>query len=158
MRRFVAFTLLLGLAFGVAVVLAKDKQAKYKNIEVKHFTTANGVDLPYGFSNGFYDGLRTALEKQKIADQVVEEGATVPDADAADSLVVEGTFTSFKKAGHTMASPGKLGWEINVYRKSDHTLIVTNTKGTETMPGWKEPQLEQGTSFYAAYDLKKDLK
>lgn len=74
------------------------------------------------------------------------------------SIVIEGKFTSYKPAGHTMGSPGKFGWEINVYRMSDHTMVTTNTKGTETMPGWKEDQLEKGTAFYAAYDIKKDLK
>jgi hypothetical protein len=161
MRRFVASilsVLLLGLAFGAAILWAKDQPAKYKNIEVTHFKVADGVTLPDGFTDGFYTYLREQLTKQKAADQVVADGATVPDADAADSIVLEGTFTSYKPAGRTMLSLGNLGWEINAYRKSDHSLIVTDNKGTATRPGWKEDQLEEGTAFYAAYDIKKDLK
>ncbi len=158
MRRFVSIAFLLGLACLVAGISAKDKGPQYKNIEVKHFTVADGVTLPPTFINGFYDNLRAQIEKDKLADQVLADGATVPDADAAKSIVIEGKFTFFKPAGHTMSSPGKFGWEINVYRMSDHTLITTDTRGTETMPGWKEDQLEKGTAFYAAYDIKKDLK
>jgi hypothetical protein len=158
MRRFVSIAVLFGLVAAIAGLSAKDKGPKYKNIEVKHFTNSDAVGLPPTFTNGFYDGLRAQLEKEKLADQVVEDGAAVPDADAADSIVIEGKFTSFKPAGRTMGSPGKLGWEINVYRKSDHTLITTDTKGCETMPGWKEAEVEKGTAFYAAYDIKKDLK
>ncbi len=158
MRRFVASVILIALAFGAGILMAKDEASKYKNIQVKHFTVADGVVLPDGFTDGFYTYLREQLTKQKAADQVLEDGATIPDADAADSIVVEGKFTSYKPAGHTMLSLGKLGWEINAYRKSDHSLIATDTKGTDTRPGWKEDQLEEGTAFYAAYDIKKDLK
>ncbi|MGA3136003.1 MAG: hypothetical protein ABSC88_08430 [Terracidiphilus sp.] len=158
MRRSVLIALLLGLFVGVANLSAKDSQPKYKNAEVKYFTNGDAVGLSQHFVNMFCDSLRAQLLKDKVAAQVVDEGAAVPEANAADSIVVEGKFTEFKKAGRTMASPGKMGWDINLYRKSDHSLITNVTGSDSTMPGWTEDQLAKGMAIRVSYLIKKALK
>jgi hypothetical protein len=86
MRRFALVALIpAAILLLTASLSARNNQPKYKTIEVKHFTKADGVDLSDVFINAFYDGVRAQLEKEKVADQVVADGAAVPDADAADS-------------------------------------------------------------------------
>jgi hypothetical protein len=123
MRRFFLITLLLGLC-GVANLSAKDNRTKYKYAEVKHFTNAEAVGMPQDLASKFYDLFRVRLVKDKVAAQTVDEGTVGPEADAADSIVVEGKFTEYKYPG-LRRDAGKVGYEINIYRKSDHSLITT---------------------------------
>ena len=41
------------------------------------------MGLSQDFVNSFYDGLREHLIKQGVANQIIDEGAMAPDADAA---------------------------------------------------------------------------
>ena len=100
-------------------------KTQFKTVEVKHFTQVDGLGLSQDFVNSFYDGLREYAPKAKIAEQVVDEGATVSDADAANSAVIEGKFTGYNKGG--FLSSGIVDMEIKLYRRSDHTLIKTIT-------------------------------
>jgi hypothetical protein len=125
MRRSIFIALLLGLFVGVASLSAKDNQAKFKVAEVKHFTDANAVGMPAGIASQIDDRFRVRLVKDKVAAQVVEEGAAVPEAEAADSIVVEGKFTEFKEPGRSRWNAGKVGFEIHIYHRSDHSLITT---------------------------------
>ena len=156
-RMLVPFALSLALVAGAARISAKDSQPpQYKNVEVKRFVVADGVSLTQNFVDIFRDTLGEELQKNDVAGEAVAEGTAVPDADAADSIVVEGKFTLFK-AARSMGSPGRFGWEINVYRKSDHTLITTLTRDF-AIPAWKEDQLAKGCAQQAAHDIKKGLK
>jgi hypothetical protein len=56
-----------------------------------------------------------------------------------------------------MASPGKMGWDINLYRKSDHSLITNVTGSDSTFPGWTEDQLAKGMAIRVSYLIKKAL-
>ncbi|MCX5848053.1 MAG: hypothetical protein NTW65_01195 [Deltaproteobacteria bacterium] len=98
-------------------------QPQFKTIEVKHFTQADGLVISQDFFNGFYDRFRKYLKELQVAGQIIEEGATMPDADAANAVVVEGKFTDYKNAGWFERAVVSL--EVNLYRKSDHTLIKT---------------------------------
>ncbi len=66
-------------------------------------------------------GLREGLQEYKVAHQAVGEGAAVSDADAVNSLVIEGKFTSLDKG----AIFTKLYMEIDIYRVTDHALVKT---------------------------------
>ncbi len=79
------------------------------------------------FVEEFSMGLREGLQKWKIARQAVGEGATVPDADAADSLSIEGKFTSLDRG----AIFTNLYMEIDIYRVSDHVLVKTITTNVQ---------------------------
>ena len=106
-------------------------KTQFKTVELKNFTQADGVVISQDFVNSFYDGLRENVQKAKIADQVVNEGAMVADADAANSAVIEGKFTEYVQSG--AFTWGWVGMEVKVYRKSDHTLIKTITQRAQTM-------------------------
>ena len=92
--------------------------------------------------------------------QLIEEGGTVADADVADSVVIEGKITDFKKAGKSMFSPGQLTMEINVYRRSDHSVVASTTPSVKLMPAYyKDDQtLAKLTGRWAADEIKKALK
>lgn len=152
--------LLLVLAVSISVGANGKGEMQFKTMELKHFTVAPGVDLWQDYPNLLYSELRTELEKKKIAVQVIEEGGTVADADVADSVVVEGKITEFKKAGHTMMSPGALTMEINVYRRADHSVVASTTPTVKLMPAYykDDETLAKLTGRWAADEIKKSLK
>lgn len=152
----------LGLIMPVAVavlfagnLLAQDVQLPLKTIEAKHFTQTEGLGLSQEFIDQFYEGLRTELPKTKVAEQVVEEGGTVADADAANSVVIEGKFLS-KKSGFV----GIVRAEINLYRRSDHNLIKTITPEIPYKPSPlnTDKTIGHSTGRRAAYEIMRALK
>jgi hypothetical protein len=124
MKRFIPFVLpACLLILGAGPLPAKESQLSFKTIVVQHFVNSNGTSLSPEFAGYFCDGLRDWLEKNKAASQVVEEGVTVAAADAADSLVIEGRFSSYQKG--SLFTLGKLEAEISIYRVSDHAVVKT---------------------------------
>lgn len=163
--RFAAVYLLLIFSLCVVNLPAKDKQLQFKTIEVKHFTLAEGVALPdkinpQEYLSLFYDELREKLEKDKLADQVLVEGATVPAADAADSIVLEGKIADFKKAGHTMMHPAVVTMEISLFHRADHSLITTVKPELKIIPAAyrNEKTFAKVTGGWTAGEVKKALK
>ena len=156
----VGCSLLLVLVVSLSLGAKSKGEMQFKTVEVKHFTVAQGVDLWGEYPNLLYGELRTELEKKKIAVQVVEEGGTVADADAADSIVVEGKVTDFKKAGHTMMHPGSLTMEINIYHRTDHSAVASTTPTLKLMPvAYSDDKtLAKVTGRWAADEIKKALK
>jgi hypothetical protein len=154
-KRLIVFAPLL-VAFLFAASLApQDVQLPLKTIEVKHFTQAEGLGLSQEFIDQFYEGLRTELPKTKVAGQVVEEGGPVADADAANSVVVEGKFLS-KKSGFV----GIVRAEINLYRRSNHNLIKTITPEIPYKPSPlnTDKTIGHSTGRRAAYEIQRALK
>jgi len=143
----------------VPVATVKTVDGKFKAIEVKHFSQVDGLGRSQVFVNSFYDGLREGLTKLKIADQVVDEGALVTEADAANSVVVEGRFTEYKEGGF-LAGPGKVGLEIKLSRKSDHALITTITPRVpfKSSPLNTDMIVGKVTGQRTAYEIKNALK
>lgn len=165
MRRFVSIVLFLGIFTGVGHLSAKDNQAKYKYAEVKHFTNAEAVGMPQDFANDFHKRFSIRLVKDKVVVETVEEGAAVPAEDAADSIVVEGKFTEFNRSGHCALKrcDGHIGYEINIYRKSDHSLIATvshvcNVRGDAYGLYWKTGGGVDDSTRDASGQIKKALK
>jgi len=157
MKRLALF-LLLVCGLSVVNLSAKDSAPVFKAVEVKHFAQGDGVALSQDFVNSFYAGLCEDLLKTKVTDQLLEEGATIPAVDAADSAVVEGKFTEYKKGGGF--SIGGLSLEIGVYRKSDHTLIkmLTPRVPIKPSPFNKDNKVGQISGERAAYEIKRALK
>ncbi len=81
----------------------------------------------------------------------------MPEADAADSIVVEGKITSYEKArpgfGHHNAV---MDFQISLYRLSDHSLITSFT------PELKAFMTDKGMAEYGpkwlAEEINKALK
>ena len=144
--------------FAVAPLAAKDTQPQFNTVVVKHFVNTNGTNQSQEFINYFSDGLRSGLEKNKVANQAVGEGVTVADAVAANSLLIEGKFTDFEKGGGFKI--GKLSLEINIYRISDHALVKTLTTQAAFKPSPlnKDKNVAEFTGNQTAYLIKQALK
>jgi hypothetical protein len=164
-QHYVGVSLSFVVLLCAGTLAAKDSQPQFKTMEVKHFTVAEGVALPdkidqKDYLSLLYDQLREQLEKHKLAGQVLPEGAAVSDADAADSVVVEGKISAFKKAGSTMLSPGMLAMEISLYHRKDHSLITTIRPSVKIPPAaYKNDEtFAKGSAGLAAGEIKKALK
>jgi len=132
-------------------------QGRFNTIEVKRFMQTDGLGLSQDFVNYFYNGLSEQLRKARIAGQVVAEGAAVPDADAANSAVLEGKFTEYKQGGF---GPGIIGSEIKLYRRSDRALITTITPRVpyKSSPFNTDKNIGEVTGARTATEIAKALK
>ena len=129
MKRFAPFFMLFAASVAVAPVAgATGKPLSLNTVVVNHFTNANGMAQSQDFIKFFADYISEELVKDKVAAQVVDQGTTVPDAAAANSVVIEGKFLSHEDAG--LIKPGKLIVEISIYRLNDHALVRTWTATT----------------------------
>ncbi len=155
MRRFIPVALLLGLFVAVTTLPARDSEPKFKTAEVKHLTKVDDVDLSQDYLNYAYDHLREDLEKTKLFATVVGDGATVADADAADSVIVECKIVDYSK-GHITVSTGHM--DITISRRSDHTVLQHLT----TKVGWPAHAVDdykgKFTGAQAAHEIKNALK
>jgi hypothetical protein len=127
--------------------------------EVKHFTQSEGLGLSPEFINYFYDSLRERLKKEQVANQIVDEGAAVPDAEAANTMIVEGKFTEYKKGGFS-EGVRIVGSEIKLYRRSDHKLIATINPRVPFKPSPLNTDngVGKSTGSRTADEIKKALK
>ncbi|MGA9062514.1 MAG: PEGA domain-containing protein [Terracidiphilus sp.] len=122
MKRSLLFFLLLSTLFVVEPLAARGSEPlPFNTVVVNHFTNANGMTFSQDFIQYFSDYLRQRLVKDKVAAQVVDQGTTVPDAVAANSLVIDGKYTGHENAA--FMKPGKVFVELSIYRLSDHALV-----------------------------------
>ena len=152
MKRFAPFFILLAAFFAAAPLAAATIAPPHFNtVVVNHFTNASGMSQSQDFINYFSDDLSEGIERNKVAaqilDHVVDEGTPVPDAVAANSLVIEGRFLSHEDAA--LLKPGKLIVEISIYRLSDHALVKTWTATTH-FP-LKGDQKVRAYAYYAGF-------
>jgi hypothetical protein len=99
------------------------------------------------FIHYFSDDLSEGLQRGNVAVQIVDQGTPVPDAVAANSLVIEGRFLSHEDAA--LLKPGKLIVEIGIYRLSDHALVKT-WSATTHFP-LKGDQKVRAYAYYAGF-------
>jgi len=107
------------LALGAGNLAAQDVGLPLNAIQVTHFTPAEGLAKGQDFFDAFYDGLMKQLVKAKVAGQVLGEGDKVAEADAANSVGVEGKILEVKHKSLV----GIVRTEVNLYRASDHQLV-----------------------------------
>jgi len=125
MRRLtVLFVLSTLVVLLVASLAAKDDAPQWKALQLKHFTVKSGVDFAPEDLGFLYDGVLDRLHKSKLADQVLDDAATVPQKIGADSVVIEGTVTYFEQ-GSALFHQARAHIEFKLYRASDHRLITT---------------------------------
>ena len=122
--------------FLVAVTLfsvsaAAKEQSKFKSIEVRHFSQIEGVELPPEFSDFLYAELRANLKKKKLADQLPGENEVVDPADAAQSVILEGSILEYKKGSVVKESLigfglglRSLSAHVKVTRRSDNQVLI----------------------------------
>ena len=146
-------------------VAAKDPEGIYKTVEAKHFTRVEGVELSPAFNDYLYAELRNELAKTKLFVQVVGEGEAVEDADAANSVVIEGVITEYKKGNRAAdaiigfgAGARSLKLDVNVTRRSDHQDMGAIKIHTRVSPRWNEEVMAKAAAREIAHEIKKALK
>ncbi len=102
MKRFAVLALVLFLAGSLS---AKEEPQQWKALQVKHLTVSPGVNFSPEDLGYFYEGLVDELRRMKLAEQILDDGATVPQDIAADSVVMEGTITYLRT--------GELSFSVN---------------------------------------------
>jgi hypothetical protein len=136
MKRLAPCFLLLCLVLAAAPPAAKAAEPVFNTVVIKHFTNADGMNQSQEFINAFAEGLRSDLPSdwfirgfhpRRFAKQGLSDGATVSDADATNSLVIEGKFIRIDKG----AILTKVIIEFDIYRLSDHVLVKTVTAPDE---------------------------
>ncbi len=133
MKHFAPFFISLAAFFAAApVAAAPSAPPRFNTVVVSHFTNSSGMSQSQEFIHFFSDDLCEGLQRNNVAaqvlDQVEAQGTPVPDAVAANSLVIEGRFLSHEDAA--LLKPGKLVVEISIFRLSDHALVRTWTATT----------------------------
>jgi len=162
--RSLTIVLLAGLVFAPGIA-AKDPEHIYKTVEAKHFTRVEGVELSPAFTDYLYAELRSELGKTKMFAQVIGEGEAVEDADAADSVVIEGVITEYKKGNRAAdaiigfgAGARSLKIDVNLTRRNDHQSMGTINVHTKVSPRWNESVMAKFAAQQIAHEVKKGLK
>lgn len=123
------------LLFAAVLLLANlagaKNEPKFKSIEVKHFSQVEGVELPPEFSDFLYAELRATLQKKNVTEQVVGEDEVVEPADAANSMILEGSVLEYKKGSVVKekligfgVGARSLTAHLKLVRRSNHAAII----------------------------------
>src|SRR5229473_85309 len=164
MRRTAWMAILAALVLA-PLAMAKDPETHFKTVEAKHFTRVEGVELSPEFSDYLYAELRTELGKTKMFDQVIGEGEVVDDADAPQSLIIEGSITEYKKG--SVAKQKIIGFgagfrslrlEATLTRRSDHKALAAPKIHVKAPATWDEKVLAREAAKHIAKEIKKQLK
>jgi uncharacterized protein DUF4410 len=162
--RSLMITLLAALLVAPGVA-AKDPENVYKTAEAKHFTRVEGVELSPAFTDYLYAELRAELGKTKLFAQVIGEGEAVEDADAANSVVIEGVITEYKKGNRAAdaiigfgAGARSLKMDVNITRRSDHKDMGAIKVHTKISPRWSETVMAKVAAHQIAHEVKNGLK
>ena len=122
---------LIAAAILLSVTAAAKNQPKFKSIEVRHFSQAEGVELPPEFSDFLYAEIRANLQKKKLADQLPGENEVVDPADAAESVILEGSVLEYKKGSVVKESligfgmgMRSLSTHVKLTRRSDNKALI----------------------------------
>ena len=151
--------------FLAAPARAKEPVPKYKTVEAKHFTRAEGVELSPEFVDYFYAELRTELQKTKIFTQVIGEGELVDEADVPQSVIVEGSITEYKKGSvaKDVLIGFTAGWRslrisANLSRRGDGKSLKNIEAHVRASPRWNEKVLALEAAKEVAKQIKNSLQ
>ncbi len=151
----VMFVLVLNLSAG-------DKPSKYKAVEIKHFTGAEGVELTPEFYDFLYAELKNEIVKSKVSEQIVGEGEVIEAADASNAVTVEGSVEEFKRGSVVKAALIGLGTgrqslraRVKVIRVSDKQAVLEKELTVKFDPRWDNKKLAVQLARKIAGELKK---
>lgn len=144
-------------AGGPGGVVVSQRPGTYKTVEVKHLTAAAGAQPSPALLEALYQNLKTKLDEDLIGIQVVGDDGAVAEADAANSVVVEGKITSYRKAHLFPPVLGEIGWQMSIYRRSDHSLITTVAPPSLKLPLVSDEVIAKQVGEQAANDVMKAL-
>jgi hypothetical protein len=154
MGRYFSWLILVGLLFTASIMaVAKgNTPANYNAVEVKHLTTAEGIDLPGEYLNGAYDRLREDLAKTGLFGTVVEDGGATSDP---DTVVLECKIVKFHSNGMT---GGHVQVEVTLRSRGGHKLIQQFTTPEMQTNGGNWGNKSRVTGHYLAEEIKRNLK
>ena len=129
--------------------------SQFKIVEVKQLTQADGLGLSQEFLNYFYNGLREELVKSGVAGQVIKEGVAVAEADAANSIILEGKIIEYKSTWYAIIVKS----EIKLYIKKDKTLMkaISTEVAAKSSPLNTDKNVGENTGKRTANEIKKAL-
>jgi len=138
--KLIAFAL-TGLLF-VSPASAKKGEAKFKSVEIKHFTRAEGVEVPPEIMDAIHSTLGKALQNSGVFEEILGENEVVDPSDADRSVILEGTVSEYGYGSGVKAAlmPGWAGREklrarIIVRRRSNNETLIDqeiDAKGLES--------------------------
>ena len=153
--------LLIAIAFFLTTLASGKDQPKFKSIEVKHFPSAEGVELPPDFGDLLYAELKAALQKKGLAEQLVGEDEVVDAADAAKSAVLEGSVLEYKKGSVVKesligfgAGARSLTAHVKLVRRSNNEAIIDKDLKVRALARWDPKTLAKFLANSIAGDLK----
>ena len=159
------------LAFVLAVILVpavsaqkKDAAPAFKTAEAKHFTLAEGVELTPEFTDYLYAELRSELQKSKLFAEILGEGEVLEEADAAASIVVDGSVSRFDKGSRVKEGLIGLGvgrrsltCQARIMRRSNSEVLATINKQVRASTRWDEKELARNAAKQLVGEIKKAL-
>ena len=153
--------LLIAVVFFLTTLASGKDQPKFKSIEVKHFPSAEGVELPPDFGDLLYAELKAALQKKGLAEQLVGEDEVVDAADAAKSAVLEGSVLEYKKGSVVKesligfgAGARSLTAHVKLIRRSNNEAIIDKDLKVRALARWDPKTLAKFLANSIAGDLK----
>jgi len=154
MKHYAWWLVLATLLFAASVATPSKgiAQAKYKVVEVKHLTKADGIDLPDEYLRGTYDNLREQLARKGIFSALVEDGGTISDPGA---VVLECKIVKFHSNGLT---GGHVQVEVTLSSREGHKTIQQFVTQEMQTNGGSWGHKAQVTGHYLADEIKRNLK
>jgi len=153
--------LLIAVVFFLTTWASAKDQPKFKSIEVKHFPSAEGVELPPDFGDLLYAELKAALQKKGIAEQLVGEDEVVDATDAPKSAPLEGSVLEYKKGSVVKesligfgAGARSLTAHVKLIRRSNNEAIIDKDLKVRALARWDPKTLAKFLANSIAGDLK----
>ncbi len=131
---------------------------RFSAIVVKPFTLGPGIALSPEFLSAFSTAFVAQLTKAQVTGRVLLDGAALSDAELASAGVLEGRVIENTQGG--MISPGIIGSEIKLSRRSDQGLITTLTARApyKSSPFNTDTIIGKGTGTRTADEVVKVLR
>lgn len=157
----IAFAL-MGLLF-VSPASAKKGEAKFKSVEIKHFTRAEGVEVPPEIMDAIHSALRGALQNTGVFEEILGEDEVVDPSDADRSVILEGTVLQYGK-GSAVKARLMTGWagreklraRIIVRRRSNNETLIDHEIDAKGAP---PSQRTQGiVTEFLAWKIAREIK
>lgn len=159
---FVLFLLPLFLA---AAGSGKEPGAKFKSIEVTHFSQEEGVELPPEFPDFLYAELVERLENLDLFVKIVGENEVVDPSEAESSLILQGTILEYGKGSVAKtwligAGVGRrsLRVQVTLRRRSDEEIVLDKEMKVRSPKGRGEKVLAKVVAKKIAKEVRKLLR
>lgn len=157
--------LILGILVLALPAGAQKGGSKFKSVEVRPFTRAEGIELSPEFTDFLYAEMKKELQKTKLYEQILGEGEVVDAADAPHSLIVEGRLLEYSKGSRAKeylvgfgAGRRSLVTRLTVRRRSNNEALLDEDFKVRSSSFANEKLLASFLADKIAGHIKKRLK